>query len=192
MAGLLCHHRSGDHNMPRIFVWDIFVRLFHWSLVGLFTANAFFTNPERSQHRYVGYAVAALLVARLVWGLIGSRHARFGDFPPSPGGSFRQVKEILSGRRHVHAGHSPLGALMIYNLLFTITAIAITGYMQTTITFFGYEWVEELHGALVTWAEISIVVHVLAVVAESRRLKVNLPRSMIDGYKTLPEQSSAT
>jgi cytochrome b len=178
--------------MPRIFVWDTFVRTFHWSLVGLFTANAFFTNPEGSLHRYVGYAIAALLLARFVWGFIGSRYARFSDFPPSPGGTFRQVKEILSGRRHAHAGHSPLGALMIYNLLLAVAAIAITGYMQTTIMFFGYEWVEELHEALVFWAEISIVVHVLAVVAESRRLKVNLPRAMIDGYKKFPENSSAT
>lgn len=178
--------------MPRIFVWDIFVRIFHWSLVVLFAANAFFTNPEGSQHRYIGYAIAALLAARLIWGFIGSRHARFSNFLPSPQGSLQQVKEILIGNRRVHAGHSPLGALMVYNLLITITAIAVTGYMQTTITFFGYEWVEELHEALVTWAEISIVAHVIAVVAESRRLRVNLPKSMINGYKTLPEQTSAT
>lgn len=178
--------------MPRIFVWDIFVRIFHWSLVALFAANAFFTNPEGSQHRYIGYAIAALLAARLIWGFIGSRHARFSNFLPSPRGSWQQVKEILTGSRRAHAGHSPLGALMVYNLLITITAIAVTGYMQTTITFFGYEWVEELHEALVVWAEISIVVHVIAVVAESRRLRVNLPKSMISGYKTLPEQTSAT
>lgn len=178
--------------MPRVLVWDIFVRVFHWSLVGLFTTNAFLTNPEGSWHRYVGYAIAALLLARLVWGLIGSSHARFSDFPPSPVGTFRQVKEILSGRPHAHEGHSPLGALMVYNLLLTIAALVLTGYMQTTIMFFGYEWVEELHEALVIWAEISIVVHVLAVVAESRRLKVNLPKAMIDGYKKFPENSSAT
>ena len=178
--------------MPRIFVWDIFVRIFHWSLVALFAANAFFTNPEGSQHRYIGYAIAALLAARLIWGFIGSRHARFSNFLPSPRGSWQQVKEILTGSRRAHAGHSPLGALMVYNLLITITAIAVTGYMQTTIAFFGYEWVEELHEALVVWAEISIVAHVIAVVAESRRLRVNLPKSMISGYKTLPEQTSAT
>lgn len=178
--------------MQRTFVWDIFVRLFHWSLAGLFTANAFFTNPEGSSHRYVGYAIAALLAARLIWGFIGSRHARFSNFLPSPKGSLQQVRDIFAGRRRAHAGHSPLGALMIYNLLITITAIAVTGYMQTTITFFGYEWVEELHEALVTWTEISIVVHVIAVVAESRRLRVNLPKSMISGYKTLPERTSAT
>lgn len=178
--------------MPRIFVWDIFVRLFHWSLVGLFSANAFFTNAEGSRHRYVGYAIAALLAARLVWGFIGSRHARFNDFPPSPRGSLQQAREMLSGSRRAHAGHSPLGALMIYNLLLSITAIVITGYMQTTVTFFGYDWMKDLHGALVTWTEISAAAHIVAVVAESRRLRVNLPKAMINGYKTLPEQTTAT
>ncbi len=178
--------------MSRIFVWDIFVRLFHWSLVGLFTANAFFTNPEGSRHRYVGYAIAALLLARLAWGFVGNRHARFRDFPPSTRGAIGQLREMVAGERCAHAGHSPLGALMIYNLIVTVAAIAATGYMQTTIMFFGYDWVEELHGALVTWAEISVVVHVIAVVAESRRLRVNLSKAMIDGYKTLPDKSSAT
>jgi cytochrome b len=178
--------------MPRIFVWDIFVRIFHWSLVGLFTANAFFTNPEGSRHRYVGYAIAALLAARLVWGFLGSRHARFSDFLPSPRGSIAQIREMLAGERNIHLGHSPLGALMIYNLILAMAGIAVTGYMQTTVLFFGYDWVKELHEALVTWAEISVGIHVIAVVAESRRLRVNLPKAMIDGYKTLPDQSSAT
>ena len=66
-------------------------------------------------------------------------------------------------------------------------AIALTGWMQTTITFFGVEWVEEAHGLLVTWAEISAAVHVLAVVLESRRLRVNLPKSMLTGYKDIAE-----
>ncbi len=78
------------------------------------------------------------------------------------------------------------GALMIWNLLLTVAAIAATGYAQTTLAFFGVEWVEEAHEALVVWAELSIVVHVLAVVVESRRLGVNLPKSMVTGYKTLP------
>ena len=178
--------------MSRTFVWDIFVRLFHWSLAGLFVANAFFTNPERYVHHYVGYAIAALLSARLIWGFIGTPHARFSDFLPSPRGLITQVKEMFSGSRRAHPGHSPLGALMIYNLLLTIAAIAVTGYMQTTVAYFGYDWVKELHETLVTWAEISIVVHVIAVVAESRRLRINLPKAMLDGYKDIPEHSSST
>lgn len=169
--------------MKRLYVWDPLVRLFHWSLVAAFLANAFVTRPGKEVHELIGYGVAALIALRLIWGLVGPRHARFADFPPSPSASIGQLREMASGRRNAHAGHSPLGALMIYNLLATMGAIALTGWMQTTVAYFGVEWVTELHEALVTWAELSVVAHVAAVVLESRRLRVNLPKSMVTGYK---------
>lgn len=169
----------------KIMVWDPVVRLFHWSLVAAFAANVFFTRPGRDMHRYVGYAVAALIVLRLIWGLIGSKHARFADFPPSISAALDHLGEFATGRRNRHLGHSPLGALMIYNLILTFIGIAASGYAMTTVTFFGVDWVGELHEVLVTWAEISVVLHIGAVIFESKRLGVNLPRSMVLGYKTL-------
>ncbi len=62
--------------LNRVYVWDIFVRLFHWSLVVAFAANAIFIDEESNLHLYVGYFVAALLAARLVWGS--------GRFSPRP------------------------------------------------------------------------------------------------------------
>ena len=159
---------------------------FHWTLVASFTANALFTDPEKSLHRYVGYAIAALLVFRLLWGFVGSTYARFTSFPPSPLGSLAQFKDILAGRNNAHRGHSPLGALMIYNLLLTLCVISLSGYMMTTVAYFGIDWVEELHEASVTWAEISVAAHILAVFIESRRLRINLPAAMITGHKNLP------
>jgi len=167
-------------------VWDPLVRVFHWSLAGAFIANAFFTRPGKEVHQWVGYAVAGLIALRVIWGLIGTRHARFRDFLPTPGAVLGQIGEMATGRRHVHEGHSPLGALMIYNLLLTMAGLAASGYAMTTVMFFGVGWVEEVHEVLVVWAEISVVVHILAVVIESRRLGVNLPKSMVTGYKTLP------
>lgn len=172
--------------MSRIRVWDPVIRLFHWSLVGLFLANALFTRPGKDVHVWVGYAIGALLLVRVIWGFAGSRHARFSDFPPAPAAALGQLSEMATGRRIRHAGHSPLGALMVYNILLTMTGIVATGYAMTTVTFFGVEWVEELHEALVTWAEFSAVVHVAAVLFETRRLGVNLPKAMLTGYKVMP------
>jgi cytochrome b len=169
----------------RIRVWDPALRLFHWALVTGFLANALFTNPERDLHHIIGLAVLGLVVARLIWGLIGPRHARFADFPPDPSASMGQLRDMSTGRRHVHLGHSPLGALMVYNMLLTFLAIGVTGYMQTTVAWFGVEWVEEAHEVLVTWAEISAALHVAAVLFESRRLGINLPKAMVTGYKDL-------
>ena len=90
-------------------------------------------------------------------------------------------------RRRTHLGHSPLGALMIGNLLLSMLAIGVTGYLMTTNTFWGVEWVEEAHEAFVLWTELSVLAHVAAVVLESLRTGVNLPRAMITGCKTVPD-----
>ena len=168
------------------YVWDAFVRIFHWSLAGLFLANAILLDPDAQIHRWVGYGVMALVLLPLVWGFIGSTHARFENFPPDVRHSVEQLKDMIARRPTPHAGHSPLGALMIYNLFATILAIGATGYLMTTNTFWGIAWPEELHEALVTWAEISVALHVLAVLFESHRNKVDLAGSMVTGYKELP------
>jgi cytochrome b len=174
--------------ISRVHVWDVFVRIFHWSLVAGFTANALFTDPEGYIHKWNGYVIAALLALRIVWGFVGTLHARFSDFPPSIGASLGQIGEMASGRRHIHKGHSPLGALMIYNLILTLIGISVTGYMMKTLAYFGVDWVEEAHKTLVNWAELSVMVHIAAVIYESGRLGVNLPKSMVTGYKEIPEE----
>ncbi len=170
-------------------VWDPFVRVFHWSLVALFASNALLTDPEHKVHRYVGYAIAALILLRLAWGLVGSRYARFASFPPDPRAALEQVADVVTGRRRIHLGHTPLGALMIYNLLLALAAIVGSGFAMTTVTFWGIQWVEDLHEAAVTWAEASVLLHVAAVIWESRRTGVNLPRAMVTGSKEVPEDA---
>ncbi len=172
--------------MQKVKVWDPLVRIFHWSLVALFLFNALLSNPDSKLHRQIGYVVAALIGFRILWGFVGTRHARFRDFRPSLSGCVEQLTDLATGRTRIHKGHTPLGALMIYNLLLTIGGIAITGYMMTTLRFWGVEWVEELHEILVSFAEISVVAHVVAVIWESKRTKVNLPRAMVTGTKLIP------
>ncbi|WP_295531480.1 cytochrome b/b6 domain-containing protein [uncultured Thioclava sp.] len=164
-------------------VWDPFVRLFHWSVAALFVANAFFTSPKHDLHHWIGYSIAGLVGARILWGVFGSRHARFRDFPPSAAGALSQLRDMATGRRHAHIGHSPLGALMIYNLLVTLLVIAGSGWLMTTDAYWGVKWPKDLHEIAVNWAEFSIAAHIAAVIYESLRLRVNLARAMITGRK---------
>lgn len=175
----------------KIKVWDPLVRIFHWSLAGLFLTNALLDDPETALHRQIGYAVLALVVLRLVWGLVGTRHARFSDFPPDPGAALGQLGDMAAGRRHAHVGHSPLGALMIYNLLATLLVVCGSGWLMTTDALWGVKWIGELHELSVSWAEFSVIVHITAVLLESLRLNVNLPVSMVTGSKTLPPETVA-
>lgn len=171
--------------MQKIRVWDPLVRVFHWLLAGLFAANALFVDDDSKLHQWIGYGVVALVLARILWGLVGTRYARFASFPPSLSGAVEQLTEIATGRRRVHIGHTPLGALMIYNLLAAMLLIGLSGYLMTTDMFWGLKWPEELHEVCVTWAEISVVLHIAAVIFESRRTRVNLPRAMLTGVKEI-------
>lgn len=173
--------------MQRIKVWDPVVRLFHWSLVVLFTANALLTDPEKPLHLWIGYAVAGLVAVRVLWGIVGTRYARFSSFPPSIAGAMEQVGDIRRNRKTLHVGHTPLGAWMIYNLLAAIAVISISGWLMTTNAYWGVKWPEELHEAAVTWAELSVFAHIAAVLFESLRTGINLPRAMITGVKSVPQ-----
>ncbi|QGX98693.1 cytochrome B [Roseovarius faecimaris] len=168
-------------------IWDPFVRLFHWTLVLGFVGNALLIDDDSKAHEWVGYFVLALVGARLVWGLIGPYHARFASFFPSARAITGQLSDFRARQPRAHLGHTPLGALMIFNLLATMLAIGATGYMMTTNAFWGIDWVEEVHEALVNWAWVSIVLHVAAVIWESRRTGINLPRAMMTGRKDVPE-----
>lgn len=172
--------------MKRMKVWDPFVRIFHWSLAAGFGANALVLDDDGKAHQWLGYAVVVLVLLRVLWGLVGTRYARFTSFPPSLSQSMSQLREMIGGIRNIHVGHTPLGALMIYNLLFSMLVIGISGWLMTTDMFWGVEWPEELHEASVAWAELSVLLHVAAVVFESWRTSVNLPRAMITGCKDIP------
>jgi cytochrome b len=168
-------------------IWDPLVRVFHWSLVAGFAANALVLDDDSKLHEWVGYAVLGLVGIRILWGFIGPKSARFASFLPRRGQVTEQITDIATRRRRTHLGHTPLGALMIVNLLATILAIGITGHMMTTNAFWGVEWVEEAHEAFVAWAEISIAAHIAAVLLESWRTGVNLPRAMVTGRKSVPD-----
>jgi cytochrome b len=69
---------------------------------------------------------------RLVWGFINSTYARFKSFPPSIAGSREQITDFFIGRPRIYKGHTPLGALMVYNLLACLGVIALSGHLMTT------------------------------------------------------------
>lgn len=176
--------------MKDIKVWDPLVRVFHWTLVIGFTANALFIVEDSQSHIVVGYIILGLVAVRVLWGFVGPFYARFRSFPPDPAAAMDQVGEIAKGGKTVHMGHTPLGALMIYNLLLSILAISLTGWLLTTDAYWGVGWMKELHGSVVVWAEASVIVHIAAVLFESWRTGVNLPKAMVTGYKRMTQQTA--
>ncbi|MBM6583870.1 cytochrome b/b6 domain-containing protein [Microvirga sp. BT689] len=167
-------------------VWDTFVRIFHWSLVGLFTV-AFATGDEIEWlHIRVGYAIAALVALRIVWGFVGSRHARFSDFVRSPSEIATYSGQALRFRAPRYLGHNPAGGAMVVALLVMIGGIAATGFAMTTDAFWGSQWVEDLHEGLVYATIGLIVLHVAGISFSSLEHGENLVKAMITGRKRAP------
>ncbi|MDB6183238.1 cytochrome b/b6 domain-containing protein [Paracoccus fistulariae] len=177
---------SGRASAREVAVWDPLVRLIHWSLALTILLNGTFIEEESKTHEWIGYVALGLVGLRLVWALIGPKHARFSAFPPSPARAIHHLRAMLSGDKTVHLSHNPLGALMVYNIWASVIAIGITGYMMTTITFFGVDWVEEAHEIVFNWLVFSVALHVAGVAFDTWRSGVNLVRAMINGRKTIP------
>ena len=175
---------AGDAMPPAtVRVWDPLVRIFHWSLVGVF-AFAFATGDEwDAAHETAGYVAAGLVAFRILWGLVGPRHARFSDFVRGPGTVAGYLRDATTFRARRYLGHNPAGGAMVLALLGAIAGIATTGYMMTTDAWWGVEWVEEAHEALVYGTLGLIALHVGGVVLASVEHRENLVRSMLTGRK---------
>lgn len=164
-------------------VWDLFVRLFHWTLASLFIV-AYATGDEIERiHIAAGYTIAALLALRIVWGFVGPRHARFVDFVRSPREVLAYLRDIALFRAPRHLGHNPAGGAMIVALLAMLAGTCATGYMMTTDAFWGSKWLEEAHEALANGTVVLIILHVLGVLAASFEHRENLVKAMITGRK---------
>lgn len=108
-------------------VWDPVVRVFHWSLVAAFTIAYLSADEASALHTWSGYAVLALVLFRILWGFIGSRHARFSDFIYSPSVILTYAKDTVFGGPKRYIGHNPLGGLMILFMLTSLLATGLTG-----------------------------------------------------------------
>jgi len=170
-------------------VWDPVVRLFHWSLAAGFALDMFVWKDGESLHRYVGYALLALIAVRLVWAVVGTPYARFSSFVPTPGRLTGYVGKLLKGREPRYIGHNPLGAVMMMALAGLMAGCGITGWMMETDAFWGNETVEEIHETLARLILVLAGLHIAAAVAESIRHRENLIFSMITGRKRAPEPS---
>ena len=174
---------GGDRPPATVKVWDPFVRVFHWSVAALFLL-AYVTGDEIEQvHIVAGYTIAGLLVLRIVWGVVGPRHARFSDFVRSPRAVLAYVRDVVLLRAPRYLGHNPAGGIMIVALIVMLVGTCITGYMMTTGAYWGSEEFEEVHAVLANLTVGLVVVHFIGVLVASFEHRENLVKAMITGRK---------
>lgn len=108
-------------------VWDKFVRVFHWSLVALVAVSYLSGEFEFEIHSYSGYAIFILVFARVIWGVIGSKYARFKNFVYSPSNVMAYLKSIITGNPKRFLGHNPAGGVMVLALLTVLATTTLSG-----------------------------------------------------------------
>jgi cytochrome b len=166
-----------------VLVWDWPLRLWHWALA-VFVLIAWFTpNDYDGLHRFAGYVVIGLLVFRLGWGFLGTRHSRFRPVRARLRAAPAYLWGLRRGSTGRYMGLNPAGTAMMVALLLLLTISTITGAMQVTVRFFGVWWVEDTHAYSSDAVMILVLVHVIGVFVTSVLQRENLIGAMFTGRK---------
>lgn len=186
-------------------VWDIPTRVFHWLLVVAFF-TAYFTgdpDPLRDIHVFAGFLILGLLFFRLLWGMLGSRYARFSSFRYSLREAVDYVGLLLRKRPPRYLGHNPTGSWMVYLILVSGLLTCITGVLvlggeeehgvfSTLFRFARGELFKEVHDGLAIFMLVLVIVHLMGVFTESWMHHENLTWAMVTGRKQGEAQEGIT
>jgi cytochrome b len=169
----------------RVLVWDLPVRIFHWLLAVSFLAAwviAVSADDESrvfALHSALGLFIGALVVFRLVWGAIGTRHARFSGFTYRLVDLQAYLKGVLQGPAREFVGHNPASAYATYAMLILLVGLIATGLLLGS----GKEFVEELHEVLAHSMLALAAIHVLGVAVHTVLRRDPIALGMVDGHK---------
>ncbi len=199
---------QGDDEGTTVPVWDPLVRIGHWLIVAAFFTAYIGGEEFPGKHVLAGYVLAGVLLLRIAWGFVGSRHARFSDFLRSPAATLRYLRDMLGRRERRYLGHNPAGAAMIVALILSISVTGAAGLMTYAIK--GEKgplagWVapavepvqpdgskgrdprvrfwKEVHEVGGKLALLLVVLHVGGVLYASRSHRENLVKAMLTGRK---------
>lgn len=184
-------------NSPQtIKVWDIFIRIFHWGLALSFLIAYITEDDFMFLHTNAGYSILGLISLRILWGFVGSQHARFKDFVYP----FYVIKEFIKntfiGKSKRYIGHNPAGGLMIFLILISLATTSVTGIILEGTEGSGpfgaqlsnsnemvEDILEEIHEFFANFSLLLIFLHIAGVLVESFIHKENLTKAMITGFK---------
>lgn len=114
-------------EQQNIKVWDVLVRIFHWSLVIAFSMAYLTSQEDNEKHIYAGYTVLGLIIFRVLWGFYGTQYARFRSFMTSPFTMFDYVNSLSSKNPKRYIGHNPAGGWMVVVMLITLVFVTYSG-----------------------------------------------------------------
>lgn len=194
---------SKNETVAGIKVWDICLRLFHWSLAVLFVLSAYSAFQDKfgmyaDMHFLAGYTILILVVWRILWGFLGSDTARFSRFIASPTAAMRHLASMVKGDPYKEVGHSALAGYSILLMLILLLTQAIMGLFASDGMIFSGPLSNEvgssLRSDLTSWHKLLgrvliglVSLHVLAIASYAAFKRVNLVWPMIVGKSRIKE-----
>jgi cytochrome b len=178
-------------DKTRVFVWDLPVRLFHWSLALSFTGAFVTAESERFRDIHVafGYTLLGLIAFRIVWAFVGTRYARLSSFAFGPRAVMDYLMSLLTFHPRHYVGHNPAGSWVIYLLVALGVVTGAAGY--ATYNDIGGEWLEDFHEGAANVMLTLVFVHIAGVLVSSLVHRENLVKAMLTGYKRLSGREAA-
>jgi cytochrome b len=210
----LASPQPADVTAPSL--WDPVVRLTHWGIAVAVLLNALVTDGGSLTHVSLGWLGMALLLLRVIWGVLGPTEARFSAFPPNPVAAVRHLKDLIRGRPPAFRSHNPAGAIMAYAFWVALSAVIVTGLVMTggatpmqvaidKAAVASGDWsaliregdsektdtglrhqAEEIHEMAANLLLLFAVLHVAGVFVESRAMRRNLVTPMLFGKGNRP------
>lgn len=181
--------------MKTTFIYDLPTRVFHWLFALLFIlafsigSTVDDDSSAFSYHMIAGIVLCLIVILRLVWGIIGSKYARFSGFSLHPKELFRYFTGITTGDRRKWAGHNPASSWAAITMMVFALGLGATGYLMTTGQ--GGDAVEEAHELLANGFLAVVLLHLAGVAVHSLRHRDGIWKSMLNGQKTaIPDDNA--
>lgn len=170
----------------QILIWDITVRVCHWTLVVGFILNYFILEAGSEVHQIIGYVALSTVIIRLLWAILQKGHASFDGLNLTRQKFKQHFKHIRQRSIPVDSGHNPLGWLMVLFTWSLFVGLAVTGFMMEEIDmFFGNSLLESIHSILSNVLYGVVIVHILAVFVIGWWGKIPLVGAMITGKRKM-------
>lgn len=188
---------AGTGSTERQLVWDLPLRVCHWALA-VAVAGSFVTHEIGTTaftwHVWFGYATVVLVVFRILWGIVGPEHARFGDFVRGPRAAWTYARALFGGPKAHVAGHNPLGGWMVLLMLALLLVQSVAGLFANDEIInagplYGYvdsatsDSISRWHRELSDWILVAVGLHVAAALFYLLVRRENLIGALVSGYK---------